>query len=97
VRSNIEDDDADETRDGLLVDGTSVGAWLLFGIGLLSPLTPSEGNPGWTETLMFVGGPVFLLVGVASKTRRWWAWLFALGQSALIIILAIRLLTSIWQ
>jgi hypothetical protein len=96
-RANVEESDADEVRDGFLVGGTSVGAWLLFGVGLLSPLTPSEGNPGWIEILIFVGGPVFLLVGVALRTRRWWAWFFALVQSALIVFFAVRLLRSIWQ
>ena len=70
-------------RSGLLT--LNALAVLLFGAGLVAPLTPSEGAPGAAELLVFAGAPaVMLQVGAAFEPRRtmravWAAQLFALG------------------
>lgn len=45
-------------------------AWSLFAVGLLSPLTPSEGYPRFIDFVVFVGVPVLLLGLVAYRLRR---------------------------
>jgi len=47
----------------------SFAAWLVFAVGLIAPLTPSEGMPHLTEILMFVGLPVSLLALVGNRAR----------------------------
>jgi hypothetical protein len=42
---------------------------LLYGIGLLAPLTPSEGMPGVFDLLGFVGCPLALLVVSLFKSQ----------------------------
>ena len=48
----------------------AVLAWSLFAVGLLSPLTPSEGYPSLIDIVVFVGVPVLLLGLVAYRLRR---------------------------
>ena len=54
----------------ILVVVLHVLAWLVFGIGLLSPLTPSEGTPRALDLGVFVAGPVVLLTGALAVSRR---------------------------
>ena len=49
--------------------GTLVLAGLTFLVGLISPLTPSEGQPGPAEVLLFVGTPLGLALAVALSSR----------------------------
>jgi hypothetical protein len=46
-------------------------AWFLFAVGLISPLTPSEGRPGLITLAVFVGGPMVILglIGLKSVHR----------------------------
>ena len=43
-------------------------SWLLLGVGVLSPLTPSEGRPGATEMVVFAVLPVALQLLAARIT-----------------------------
>lgn len=67
----------------------SIAAWLLFGVGLISPLTPSEGHPGILALAVFVAAPVLIFswLGLKGRTRTvraagwtqlvllaWFAW-----------------------
>jgi hypothetical protein len=63
----------------VLILGAAI-AWLLFALGLLSPLTPSEGYPRLIDIVMFVGVPVLLLGFVAYRLRRSLALGFVLLQ-----------------
>lgn len=36
-------------------------AWSVYAVGLLAPLTPSEGSPALWEILVFLGFPVAIL------------------------------------
>lgn len=49
----------------------SVLSWVIFGIGLLSPLTPSEGYPSWVTLFFFIGMPALLIVASMIWARRW--------------------------
>ena len=42
---------------------------LLFGIGLISPLTPSEGAPSWIDILIFAIIPI-VICGLHFKIRK---------------------------
>ena len=44
-------------------------ALIIYGVGLISPLTPSEGGPSLAMLLIFVGIPLVLTVGGAMATR----------------------------
>jgi hypothetical protein len=44
-------------------------ALLLYAVGLISPLTPSEGMPRPWELLVFAGGPIALLLACARTSR----------------------------
>jgi hypothetical protein len=49
----------------LRIPGIIVGnifAWVLFGTGMISPLTPSEGMPRIYDWLIFAGSPILLLL-----------------------------------
>lgn len=63
-------------------------AWFLFAVGLVSPLTPSEGSPGPMAIVAFVGGPlgVFASIGLSGGDRviRALGWL----QLAAIVCIA---------
>ncbi len=45
-------------------------ASVLFAVGLLSPLTPSEGSPGVGELVAFVGIPLGLLACVVLMSHN---------------------------
>jgi hypothetical protein len=42
-------------------------AWFLFAVGLVSPLTPSEGRPGLVTLAVFVAGPMVILSLIGLK------------------------------
>jgi hypothetical protein len=70
----------------------SVTAWLVFAVGLIAPLTPSEGMPHPTEILIFVGLPVSLLVFVGNKARTPLFRVASWAQALVILGIAGRLL-----
>ena len=63
-------------------------AWLILGVGLLSPLTPSEGLPGLPEIGVFVGLPISLLALAAVLTKGRLLRVFALLQAGAVIAIA---------
>jgi len=67
-------------------------AWVTFGVGLISPLTPSEGVPRRADLMIFVGAPVALLVGAIMISRSWPAKLLATAEIGAILVAAGRLL-----
>jgi hypothetical protein len=60
-------------------------AWLIFAVGLISPLTPSEGDPRPGDIAGFVGVPVLLLVTSVRKCRTWPARLFVMAELATVV------------
>jgi len=55
---------------GVMVNGVAL---LLYLVGLIEPLTPSEGLPSFTAVLIFVGIPVSLLAWCFSACVAAWA------------------------
>lgn len=49
--------------------GLNLFACLLYAVGLISPLTPSEGIPRLTDLLFFFVGPIALMSFVALRAR----------------------------
>jgi hypothetical protein len=49
----------------------SIAGWLLFAVGVVSPLTPSEGYPGPLTLAIFLGAPALLFgwLGMKATTR----------------------------
>ena len=61
----------------------------LFCLGLLSPLTPSEGVPGPVDFLIFVGVPLaIILYTVASVQTPWLRAVLVLEGAAILAIIA---------
>ena len=60
-------------------------ALCVYALGLLSPLTPSEGLPSVPVLLLFVGLPVLLLGGcIRVAGAKWWAGIFGLQILAIL-------------
>ena len=56
---------------------TNALALCVYALGLLAPLTPSEGVPFMAVLLLFVGLPVALLgVCICVAGKKWWAGFF---------------------
>ena len=70
----------------------AIGAWFIFGVGLIEPLTPSEDMPGASEILVFVGGPIALLALVSRKARTGLMRIAAVVQGSVIVAITIWLL-----
>ena len=73
--------------------GVLVLAPLWFGLGLLSPLTPSEGAPSLVALLAFWVAPMISLASV-------WAWdksvVGRLGATAVFLLILVPYLVLIW-
>lgn len=63
----------------------SAFAWFAYGIGLISPLTPSEGVPSLLELAIFALGPVGLLILLARRVRSVTWKIMMIVQAAVII------------
>ena len=64
---------------------TNALALCVFALGLLSPLTPSEGLPSVPVLLLFVGLPLLLLGGcIRVAGVKWWAGIFGLQILAIL-------------
>jgi hypothetical protein len=77
---------------GLLLAACS--AWLIFSVGLIAPLTPSEGMPHPIEILAFVGLPIALLSLVVAYARTRAAKIAALLQVAAILMITAWVLAT---
>jgi hypothetical protein len=75
----------------------SVFAWAILVIGVLSRLTPSEGYPETSNILMFIGGPIFILVAVSWYGKHWIMKIAGFVQIVSIIWIAKWLLVDILQ
>jgi hypothetical protein len=70
------------------------GAWLIFGVGLIAPLTPSEGMPHPIEIAAFVAFPIALLSLVIGYARTRPTKVTATLQVAAILIITAWLLAT---
>ncbi len=75
----------------------AVIAILLFGVGLLSPLTPSEGTPSISHLLIFLGVPLLVSVGGLYLSRNMVERLLILAVLIIIVILALIVLVPIFK
>ena len=67
-----------------LIALTNALALCVYALGLLAPLTPSEGLPS-VPVLLFVGLPVLLLGGcIRVAGAKWWAGFFGLQILAIL-------------
>jgi hypothetical protein len=60
-------------------------AVLVYGVGLISPLTPSEGVPSFGDVLIFVILPIVLLGSSLTLTRGWLARILVTIQMVAVI------------
>ena len=60
-------------------------AWLIFGVGLLSPLTPSEGMVSAANLLIFAASPVVLAAAALILSGGWLAKLWATTEIGAIV------------
>jgi hypothetical protein len=75
-----------------LIALTNALALCVYALGLLAPLTPSEGLPS-VPVLLFVGLPVLLLGGcIRVAGAKWWAGFFGLQILAILAFTAYLLL-----
>jgi hypothetical protein len=64
---------------------TNALALCVYALGLIAPLTPSEGLPSVAVLLLFVGLPVALLgVCIRVAGKKWWAGFFGLQILAIL-------------
>jgi hypothetical protein len=78
----------------------ALAAWLIYGVGLIAPLTPSEGLPSPLEFVVFVGVPISLLVIVTRLARSKTIRVLAVIQTGIILAITSWLLglqTGIWR
>ena len=67
-----------------------MGSLGLYGVGLIAPLTPSEGMPSILAIILFVGGPL-AGVGFAVVLLRSW-----LARLPLIVVGCVIIGFSVW-
>ena len=69
----------------VMIAGADLFAMLLYAVGLIVPLTPSEGMPRPWEILVFVAGPVALLAACLRASRTVAAGIVILMQILLVV------------
>ncbi len=69
----------------LLIILGCVFSWAIYGFGLIAPLTPSEGIPGVTDLMVFVGIPLAILGWCWLKCSALWAKILMIIQGVVII------------
>ncbi len=72
-------------------------AWGIFVIGLISPLTPSEGHPTTLSLAAFVGLPVALFGAAGANSRERWLKITAVVQIASVILVSSYLAALTWR
>jgi len=70
---------------------------VIFVIGVLSPLTPSEGQPGGSEIAVFVACPLALFAWVGFKSSRAALKMLAWVQFAAVAFIAWRVLSVVFR
>jgi hypothetical protein len=72
-------------------------AWVIFAIGLVSPLTPSEGRPTTLSLAIFVGIPVALCAAAGGNSHERWVKISAVVQIISVIIVSSYLVALTWR
>ncbi len=72
-------------------------AWGIFVIGLISPLTPSEGHPTTLSLAAFVGLPVALFGVAGANSRERWLKISAVVQIVSVIVVSSYLVALTWR
>ena len=72
-------------------------ALLLLAIGLLSPLTPSEGTPSFLELAIFAGCPFFILETLIFKARDRVTKFLLIAEIAIIASILFRVLVIVYK
>ncbi len=80
-----ESDTGSARRIGIMVAAQVLG-WLMLALGLIAPLTPSDGPPSWTAVAIWLGIPVLLVAFAASRATS------AIGK----LLIACQGLAMIW-
>jgi hypothetical protein len=70
----------------ILVILCSISAWFIYGLGLVAPLTPSEGTPGPVELIVFLGLPLALFAWCWFLRSALWARILVLVQLVVIAV-----------
>jgi hypothetical protein len=84
--SRTAETDTGNTRRIAIMVGAQALGWLMLALGLIAPLTPSDGPPSWTVVAMWLGLPVLLIAFAASRAISRWGRL----------LIACEALTMIW-
>jgi len=72
-------------------------AWVIFAVGLIAPLTPSEGHPSTFALAIFVGIPVALFGATAGNSRERWLKISGVVQIVLLVIVASYVVALTWR
>jgi hypothetical protein len=72
-------------------------AILLFVVGLLSPLTPSEGRPSTPHLLMFLGLPLLVSGGGLYLSRKMAERLLMVVVLMIVVIFSVMVLIPIFR
>jgi hypothetical protein len=80
---------------GLVVGAQALG-WLVLALGLIAPLTPSEGPPPWTDVAIWLGSPVLLVGWAAWRARSWVTRTVIVLEIGVMIYLTWRLALGVW-
>ena len=67
-------------------------AWSVLGIGLISPLTPSEGMPSPANVIIFIGVPLLIFFALFLKLPRSGLKKLAAAQAVVSALIAVWLL-----
>ena len=63
-------------------------AWVTFAVGLISPLTPSDGRPSTMDYVVFIGLPLSFLIWSAFDARSLTARCFVGAQAGAMVYVA---------
>jgi hypothetical protein len=75
------------TRTDAALGAMILASMFLFAVGLVSPLTPSEGCPSTLELAVFAGLPIALPIAASPLTRH-------TGVRAALLVLAVAIGTT---
>jgi len=75
----------------------NVIAIAILALGLLSPLTPSEGTPGLLEIVVFAGSPLAILSFLIYKTKNKIAKLLFITEIAAISSILFHILRTVFK
>jgi hypothetical protein len=76
-------------RIAIIVGAQALG-WLMLALGLIAPLTPSDGPPSWIVVAIWLGLPVLLVAFAASRA-------ISRGGKLLIVFEALAMIWLTWE